>query len=312
MIGLFSLLLLFTSCYAEASGKNPVLVVLSGEQDVYQALVSTIERTLAAESPNTVELRVKTVASLKQFRERHNDARLVIPVGSAAAAYVAALRVRAPVLNALIPLSVFEKLRSDWGETDHRRYSAIVLDQPLDRRLDLLQLALPSKRRIGVILGPQSSLHAVELLDAMRRRDLYLHIENVPISSELPSVLNRALDKNDVLFAIADNVVFNHRTIQNLLLTTYRKRIPVIGFSKAHVKAGALMAIYSSPTQIGKQLAEMIVEMDHEGRWTLPRYQGPKYFHVAINHHVARSMDIAIADEQSLRNQLKMMAHNEQ
>lgn len=310
-MGIFSLLLLFTSCYAEASGKDAVLVVLSGEQDVYQALLKSVERTLAGASPN-VELRVKTVAALKQSRERHNDARLVIPVGSAAAAYVAALRVRAPVLNALIPLSVFEKLRIDWGETDHRRYSALVLDQPLDRRLDLLQLALPSKRRIGVILGPQSSLHAAELLDAMRRRDLYLQIENVPISSELPMVLNRVLDQNDVLLAIADNVVFNHRTIQNLLLTTYRKRIPVIGFSNAHVKAGALMAVYSSPTQIGDQLAEMIVEMQREGDWRLPPHQGPRYFHVAINHHVARSMDIAILDEASLRNQLKMTAHNDQ
>jgi len=287
-------------------------MVLSGDQAVYHELVASVKETLARHHPRDLELRVETVAALKQSRNRHRDARLIIPVGTAAASYIASLRVRSPVLNALLPLSVFDKLRKEWGETDHKRYSAVVLDQPIHRRLDLLRLALPTKRRIGVILGPQSSLHATDLLDAMRSKDLYLHIENVPISSELPAVLDRVLDNNDVLFAIADNAVFNHRTIQNLLLTTYRKRIPVIGFSKAHVKAGALMAVYSSPMQIGNQLAEMIAVMAREGDWTLPPGQGPKYFHVAINHHVARSMDIAMQDEQSLQNQLNMTANKEQ
>ena len=62
-----------------------------------------------------------------------------------------------------------------------------------------------------------------------------------------------------------------------------------------------LAAIYSSPQDIGNQLAEVILQQGDapEIDWDI-RY--PKYFSISVNPHVARSLSIQIPeDSQTIR-----------
>ena len=104
---------------------------------------------------------------------------------------------------------------------------------------------------------------------------------------------------------MADPVVSNRRTVQNLLLTTYRQRVPVFAYSKAYVKAGALAAVYSTPEHIGKQAGELVADILRKGSWSLPKPQHPKYFSVEVNREVAKSLGIRVPGTEKLETRLR-------
>jgi ABC-type uncharacterized transport system substrate-binding protein len=89
-----------------------------------------------------------------------------------------------------------------------------------------------------------------------------------------------------------DSAVFNAENIKNILVTTYRRSQPVIGFSAPLVKAGALASSYSDIEDIDAQADEILNDFDASGK--LPDPQFPKYFSVIVNDDVARSLNIVI------------------
>jgi ABC-type uncharacterized transport system substrate-binding protein len=83
--------------------------------------------------------------------------------------------------------------------------------------------------------------------------------------------------------------------------------VPVIGFSQAYVRAGALAAVHSTANQIGRQAGEWIAELAHTDNWQLgtPRY--PRYYSVAVNTQVAQSLNLNVRNENVLLQQLQQL-----
>ncbi|MCW5662897.1 MAG: hypothetical protein KIT35_03610 [Piscinibacter sp.] len=95
----------------------------------------------------------------------------------------------------------------------------------------------------------------------------------------------------DAVLIYPDSEIFTPDSLRELLESTYRRRQPVFGFSEALVNAGTLASAFSSPDDLAAQLVEML-GMVTEGRLPAPQY--PRYWRVAINDSVARSLDIVI------------------
>lgn len=222
--------------------------------------------------------------------------RLVIAVGATAYAAVAESDLRAPLLAVLLPRLAYERHSCCRGG---RGQSAIFLDQPAARQLDLLRLALPERLRIGVLFGPESRALAPALRRAAGERGLVLASAEAGGNGNLFPLLKELTATSDLLLALPDPNIFNSLTIQNILTTSYRARIPLVGFSPAYVKAGALLALYSTPAQIGTQAGE-IARAVLVGK-PLPPPQAPRDFSVGVNVDVARSLGIAIGSEDANR-----------
>jgi putative tryptophan/tyrosine transport system substrate-binding protein len=75
--------------------------------------------------------------------------------------------------------------------------------------------------------------------------------------------------------------------------STYRRGQPMIGFSMSMVSAGTLAATYSSVDDTVAHLGE-VVDAIESARTPEPQY--PKYWRVAINENVARSLNVVISD----------------
>lgn len=217
--------------------------------------------------------------------------RLVVAFGTGAAAGLADSDLRAPLLATLLPRAAFERY-GDLAARNGRGYSAVYLDQPAARQIDLVRIALPERRRVGVLLGPESRQSGPALRRAVAERGATLASAEVAGEGKLFPVLQELLGESDLLLALPDPHVFNGLTIQNILTATYRRRIPLIGFSPAYIKAGALLALYSTPAQVGTQAGE-IARAVLAGR-PLPPPQGPHAFTVGVNADVARSLGIAV------------------
>ena len=229
--------------------------------------------------------------------------KLLITVGSPAFAGLAEASAdgrlgRIPVVATLLPRTVFEaQKRKLTGPV-----IAIVLDQPAVRQMALLRYAFPHLRRVGILLGPESRARQATLEKAAAEQGLQANIYKVDGEAELYSALRRALEENDLLLAVPDAAVYNGGTIQNVLLASYRQRIPVIGFSPAYVRAGAMLALYSTLPQIGSQTARAARNLLAETP-VLP-LQHPVEFAVSANVNVARSLGFRLSED-ALRLQLQ-------
>ena len=144
---------------------------------------------------------------------------------------------------------------SDGGR---QRTSAIYLDQPFERQVRLIRLAFPEVRRVGVLLGSDQSGLAGELGEVLRAQRLSLVHQTLAEKERLIGPLENVLSGADLLLAVPDPLVFNRNTAQSLFLTSYRYRVPVLGYSRSMTRAGALLSLHSSPAQIGHQTAEWL------------------------------------------------------
>ncbi len=276
-------------------------IALSGAGGVYaetaEALRAEVERT----HPGRIDWRV---AHSAQFRKTRPGPQWVVAVGSAALRDMQDLfaddPMPPPLLAVLIPRLAFERI-ADPARLRAGQISAVFLDQPPARQMELARLAIPSLRALGVLLGGESTAAAAALEKAARERGVELLSRQVDVDGLFPA-LQALLPDVDGLLAVPDPLVFNSQTATNILAATYRRRVPLIGFSPAYARAGALVSLYSTPDQIGLRGGE-VLRQAFASR-ILPPPQWPRDFVVRVNQDVARSLGLSI-EEAQLAQQLR-------
>lgn len=294
---------------ARAAQSLRVAIVLSEDGGAYQEVANAVRDALAREGGDRFRVAVlhaeRDAAGLSNARDELHM--VVVTVGMRAASAVQQIAPRAPVVYTLLPKAALDKLLgTPVAAKGPSPRSGIYLDQPLDRQLELIKLIIPAATRVGVIFGPSSVKYASVLESAAAGMGLKVETETVTGSDQVTLALSRVLERGEVLLGLADPEVFNQATVHNLLLAAYRSGDAVFAFSPAYVKAGALAGVFSTSAQIGTQAAEMISKFVGQAGWPEPQY--PKYFSVAVNRTVARSMGIPIEEERVLQEKLQNLA----
>ena len=203
-------------------------------------------------------------------------------------------------------------MQSSPEKVDYRVCSAIYVEQPLLRQLELVRELLPGRLRLAVLYGPESAASAEALEKVAKGLGLQVEGETIARSDDLAPALRRVLQRGELLFALPDPEVYNKATLHNILLSTYHSNEPVIAFSPAYVKAGALAAVFSSPPQVARQLSEYLLQVPAGAKILLPPPQHPKHFSVDVNRHVARSLGIVVASDEMLEERLRKASGVEQ
>ena len=217
-------------------------------------------------------------------------AELTVALGSDACRQLIASNT-SPLLCTLLPRIGFERILESAGRRPGPGLSALYLNQPLPRQLALIHLALPSAKRVGALVHPGPGIFRDPSIDAAAQSlGLRLVLEDVTPGEPVYAPLKRVLDDADVLLAIADPEIYNPASVQNILLASFRARIPIVAFSPAYARAGALLALYSTPTQIGQQAAQLLRTARATNTLGQPQY--PNQFNVSINAQVAHSLDL--------------------
>ena len=286
-----------------AEGAPGVAVVLGERANAYLEILDILRKAVGPDSASGAEVLALGWHELAQLPRGE---KLIVAVGARALEALAATEPSAPVLACLLPKATFERIM----ENHHgvRQFSAIFMDQPPARQLDLLRLALPERRRVLALTGPESRGPAKQFPAIAAERGLHMNMQYIASEAGLYSALQRGLGEADLLLALPDPSIYNDHTISDILLTAYRYKVPVIGFSLAYVRAGALMALYSSTVQVGVQVADVAREV-LDGH-PLPPPQYPKEFTIGINDYVARSLGIRLDDEAELRGRLHQLEHH--
>lgn len=264
-----------------------VSVVLSDSSQPYQQFSAEFHKYFAENYADVVV--VESYADEKPKVNHNGKVDLVVAVGSKATE-LAVTNFNAPLLSTMVPKAAYEALLDGHSSRLSKTASAIYLDQPWSRQLNFIQALLPKHNIVGVLYSPNTPIVLPRLPRGMSLNAQSATAEN------LFAALENVLNSSDVLLAIPDSEIYSSSKVRNILLTSYRYKVPLIGISQAYVNAGALGAIFSTPEQLAVQAGKTIVSFARSRN--LPEPQYPELFKISLNLQVARSLGIVLDSQE--------------
>jgi putative ABC transport system substrate-binding protein len=173
-------------------------------------------------------------------------------------------------------------------------------------QLQWMRRLLPEAKRIGVLFDPALNQAWVDATQRLaKKKGLVLVPIPVNHARELPAGLKKLARTADVLWAIPDKTVYSSKTLKQVLLSSFRSRIPVVGLSGSWVKAGALYALDRDYQDVGRQtgvIAKKLLDGTSPGKVTP---QTPSVVAYSLNVKTARHMKATI-DEKLLAGAAKI------
>lgn len=233
--------------------------------------------------------------------ERLHDYQLIIAVGSRTSKALLDSNNNTAMLSLLMPENLALGFTQLYPEK--KQWHSLLIDQPIERHFHLISALLGKQTNTGLILGELSEIQQVDYQKAAKNTGHLLQIENIQQTEQLADTIKSLSQRSDVLLMSADPDLYNKNTIRSILLSSYRHRLPVIGFSKSLTHAGAIAAIYSEPEQISQQ-AVKIARQILRGEAT-EKYYSPDDFSVSLNFQVARSLGYRFGNEDTIVQLIK-------
>lgn len=297
-------LLLFP--HAGMAKTDNVAIISSSNAPIYKNVISTIKKSVIKNNSNNVTFQTFYADNLATTAiTTINNADLLITIGRAGMLSILRHKVKPPILATLVPRQSF-KINQTALKAVNKKIAAIYIDSPAVRQIFLAKILLGERQRISILFSSQSSENKQHIVSILKKAGLNYHIDEVSSPDNIVRKLSLALDNSNTLLALPDPLIFNRNTARNILLTTYRQRIPIIGFSANYVKAGALAAAFSTPEQVAQQTGETAAKILNTSSFP---YGGkyPNEFDIAINANVARSLGINTPPIAQIKNKLKIL-----
>ena len=140
--------------------------------------------------------------------------------------------------------------------------TGVFLNYSPQTQLQWLKKLFPDIHRVGVIYNPAQNQALIDkATETARQLGMELVAAPVDTPKELPNALKNLLRNVDILWALPDRMVLAPQSAKEILLTSFRNRIPVIGASAPWVKSGALYALDWDYADIGAQNAAMALQL---------------------------------------------------
>ncbi|MCX5868512.1 MAG: hypothetical protein NT009_13735 [Proteobacteria bacterium] len=175
--------------------------------------------------------------------------------------------------------------------------TGIGLNVPALAQFQALKSILPSARRIGVVFDPgQSSSLVEDGRQAVSALNLVLVEKTVASSFEISNAIKELIWNIDVLWVIPDRTVVFKESFRYMLEASINRKVPILAFSEAFVKGGALLAVAPDYPGIGHQAGALAKKiLSGISPVSLPSLspQGQ----IVLNLNTAKALSISIPPE---------------
>jgi len=289
-----------------AYGNQDIIIISSSGAPVYQQTVEVINQTLA--QGNLLQNRVIQPFTIEQLEEQdathptRGPKALVITIGSAAADYATQHFIGSPIICGFITRNAFAAITSKLQTPSN--ITAVYMDQSLQRLFNLATLLRDNQPSYKIGMLSQNTEALKHLTNGKKRQDIEIQSAMLDKNKNPMKVIEPLMKTSDVFIVRPNTSLFNRLVAKLVLQLSMRHKTPVIGFSKNYAQAGALLSLYSSPEDIGKDTANMINHWLRSPEQALPEPQEGSNFSIATNHRIAKKMAMPIdADTLSLELQ---------
>lgn len=202
---------------------------------------------------------------------------------------------KGPLVSVLTSSQIFRQTVTPDG---HERTAVTALHSEASPLAQCQLMAALFERRIsvGVLLSDASAYLEKSLRQAAAQTGMELWIERATPPSEVVRALTR-LSGVQALLAVPDPTLYTPETLRSVLESTYRRGLPVIGFSAATVAAGTLGTAHATVDDVVADLTDLIDAWSPGASVSLPEARYPRYWRVSINDNVARSLGVSVSDK---------------
>lgn len=219
-----------------------------------------------------------------------------VAVGSAGLRRALESGLKGPLVSVLASSQAYRQLLSQEPARDRGPVTAIHAEAGPFAQMQLIAAIFEGRATVGVLLSEASAYLERGLRQAATATGLDLLVERVAPSVDVVRSLTR-LRGAQVLLAVPDSALYTPDTLRAILESTYRRGMPVIGFSAATVAAGTLAAAHCAVDDVVADLADLLDSLAlPTAPEALPEARFPQYWRVAVNDSVARSLGVPLSE----------------
>jgi len=267
---------------------NNILILKSKDSNYYDQTIQIIRNTL----PSNYSL---TIANIKD-NPPPKTKRLIITLGSNAAKFS---RNNYPNNNKIFSFLTLQQSK-DIGINKNEAH--LLIEQSPQLYFKFAKILLPEKT-IGILFQKWQNTFLSDF------KDEAVFIE-VGESSNVIIATRWALKNTGLLLAIPNKNIYNRHSLKGILLSAYQNATPLISYSPAHVKAGALAAIYASPANLAKKIVASIKSSDLPSNDFNSR-QFAEFYTFKINRRVAQSLGLKLISATKIARMLEKQPSHE-
>lgn len=288
------LTLVLPSTLLSAESPAHVVILTSGETEPYQQAVSGFTSRLKEIIPGVTIDEHWTDGTESKIRSAVNTINTGAPAaifvaGSSALRTIVQLDVQAPIVSALIVNS--EEYAS------YQNITGVILEVPVTQQFRMLKHLIPDVRRIGVLYDPDTNQAKVEeAISIAEEEGLSINAIAIESPNELPLALKNLTRRVDAIWGVPDAMVMSSTTARHILLESFRNKVPLIGPSPSWTKAGAFYSLEWDFADIGKQSANMAIELINGKPVQSIPFSTPQKIGYSLNLKTARQMNIQLQD----------------
>lgn len=221
-----------------------------------------------------------------QIRAEKPD--IVFALGTRAAKFAAQYLNNFPIIYALV-------LNSE--DLSGSNITGVLLDIPAKMELEAVRKIFPEVKKIGAIYSDETLPRVNELNQAALDLGLQLIKKKISSDKELPQAVSDIAWQINCLLMVADTKIYFPQSVRYLLLESLRQKFPVIGLSKLHTKAGALLSVDCDYTDLGRQGGELAMRvLDGEQPGNIPP-ERPRKVVFSLNLSSAGRLGIKFSPE---------------
>jgi putative tryptophan/tyrosine transport system substrate-binding protein len=249
------LLLAFAAGGAGPASAANVAVILSDRVDDYQEALrgfkETVRHPIVAEYNMGGDLeRGRKILTEIETKVKPD---LIFAIGLWALQAIVSQPTDIPVVYAMVlnPPSIVG--------TGTKNITGASMNVPVEQPLRLLKQLGPQVKRVGVIFNRARTGYLVKRAEAVAREEgLQLIAKEISSPKEAIAALESLQGAVDALWILPDETTLAQAVVQQMLLFSYRNKIPLLGLSERHAQMGALLSLsFASSEDIGRQAGEL-------------------------------------------------------
>lgn len=219
----------------------------------------------------------------------------VLAVGLAAAEKVLGSAYQGNIVFAMITESDLKRLLAHYPPRAASSWRWVRSSVSVEYLIGLGRLLVPRAQKIGVLVGPDANFTGLTALGDHTAPSQQINALQVNVADNPLVKLTPFVTANDLLVVLPDDAATNRALAGWLLPLSLRYRKPIIAYSEAYVRAGALAGVYRTFDDISEEIFLALHGMDVGAVAPL---------RVGINHAVARRWTIPTQDAAVYERQL--------
>lgn len=231
-----------------------VAIILSADVDEYHRAVRGFKATAQHRIVGEYDMEGDFERGRKILAEIQGKTKpdLIFAVGIWALQVVVSQATTTPVVYAMVlnPSTIVGGARNVTGAS---------MNVPVEHPIRLFKQLGPQIKRIGVIYNQARTGYLIRRAETVARENgLVLVAKEIRSSREAIAALETMQDGIDALWIVPDETILAPTVVQQMLLFSYRKRVPLLGLSESQAQAGALLSLsFASGEDIGRQAGDL-------------------------------------------------------